>query len=686
MLLHITVLPLQWPYADVIENAPNHVLSQELLNVKESWKLLKEKLGDMVLERGVLIAHPQDSYEILEERLFAALELPNRPRAKILDCGHYLGPTSLTDEDDDTDMSSCETSDDEDNESVHSVSKRSTWCDVCCRDVKYGKSLAGPKKKIFKMKVFASNGLMGSGAWVACWRQMEKVDVEIEVVTEPGFGMEISELFDMAVSPPSRAAEDAYEEEDTLQPRSNVVSPDPFTESAFVKFAKPEELPSMSTQLVTPPRPEPEAITAVAEPILSTPEKTTRELEEEILRIERDQARLREIYGDHGKSEATSPPQHHQQSPHHESQSRNRAYSTQSDTRSHRSRHQQPKRREVDNDSFLDLLLAAARVLLQDKKNIVIGFLGVVVLVLAMRVGHVQITGGGGGLEGSLQRQQLAMQSMHSMPDVHIQAPQVRVQPQVPAPAPPMVEQVRYEAMAPPPPPPAQAQRAVEQVQEMVVEKQKVQMPHPVVEPFLAEETIVRQVVVPPRADRERMKMQQQQQQQEAVGQAPVVSQLEAKVVEAVPVKEEVVAKPVEAVPKVAEQVAEPAIEEPVVEVITAAEPDEEEKVPIDTPVQPAEIVQQEEPAVAAEPIEATVDDIPADNSAPTTPEVAEVKPATDNAEKVKVPTFKTAKGRPDVPKPEVVVEKAEKIEKVEAEVPVLKTANGRPRVEPFQS
>lgn len=172
VLLHVTVLPLQWPCGDALDAVGGEGIPRELQGVKESWKLLKEKLGDTVLERGILLPHPQDSYEILEERLLEALELPVRPRAKILSCGHYLGP------DDAGDSSSEDGSENEDD--ARMMGSRERWCDICGREVKYEEIGISGKQKRFRIKVYASNGLMRAGAWAAAWREMERVDVEIE--------------------------------------------------------------------------------------------------------------------------------------------------------------------------------------------------------------------------------------------------------------------------------------------------------------------------------------------------------------------------------------------------------------------------------------------------------------------------------------------------------------------------
>lgn len=344
VLLHVTVLPLQWQHAHIMDTAPPDVLSKDLLSVRESWKLLKEKLGDTVFERGVLLPHPQDSYETLEERLCAALELPMRPRAKILACGHYVGPsTSFSD----SELSSSETSDSEDLDSEVSHSTKSLWCDICCRDVRFGKydSLPGRQKKSFKVKLFASNGLMGAGAWSACWREMERVDVEITPWVEATAAKEINELTETAMA--HQTPDEGHFEE---VHHSIMEEPVP-----SVKIEAPHEESHVDF--------------------------------DDIARSERDAMRLREIYGEQPTSAPEQVPHpQHDSHPQHERPSSRR-----------------PTARHQQDESFVTLLVAAAKVLVQDKKNVMIFLLSLVVLLLAVRPGGVPPV-------NSFQMQELAMQ------------------------------------------------------------------------------------------------------------------------------------------------------------------------------------------------------------------------------------------------------------------------------------
>ena len=159
VLLHVTLLPIPQIFSqEVMEQVlPGYIL--------ENWKVLREKATDTVLERGVLIPHPKEDYDLLEERLLESLDL-KLPR--ILKCGHFHLDA---DEEADATGSDEKDYDDEDNDA-----------DICAdcgrrvRDDKYG---SGTGSRRWDIKVYAANGLLRAGAWGAAWREMERVDVEI---------------------------------------------------------------------------------------------------------------------------------------------------------------------------------------------------------------------------------------------------------------------------------------------------------------------------------------------------------------------------------------------------------------------------------------------------------------------------------------------------------------------------
>lgn len=179
VLLHVTLLPLRWPWADLMDNARPSELSEAGKTLREAWKQLQTRVGDTVSDRGILLPHPQNDFEILEERLLEAMELPLLRRARILECGHYLGPANETSLNDDGEL----VSDDEDFDEKPPVDKdQRHWCATCQSDIRYDSLGEG---KVFRTKVYASNGLMKAGAWDACWKEMERVDVELEPIVDP---------------------------------------------------------------------------------------------------------------------------------------------------------------------------------------------------------------------------------------------------------------------------------------------------------------------------------------------------------------------------------------------------------------------------------------------------------------------------------------------------------------------
>ena len=160
VLLHVTLLPMPLSYSpEILET----VLPPSIL---ANWKLLQEKATDTVLERGILIPHPREDYDLLEERLLESLEL-KVPR--ILKCGHFhLSPEEEADVEAESDSEAETDANDAD------------ICLDCGRRVRDGKfGSAGTGSKRWDMKLFAANGLMRAGAWSAAWREMERVDVEI---------------------------------------------------------------------------------------------------------------------------------------------------------------------------------------------------------------------------------------------------------------------------------------------------------------------------------------------------------------------------------------------------------------------------------------------------------------------------------------------------------------------------
>lgn len=189
VLLHVTILPMQMPYTPevMIKIMPEWLV--------ENYKVLEEKLQDIVLmRRGLLIQHPRDEYDVLEERILESLELKT-PR--LLPCGHFVAP-----ELDDEDAPGC------DEEHTHAADNETGRgsrmsggtvtaeedpelryptpnsedvgvCMDCHRQVKKPGHGVGAGSKKWDMKIYAANGLMRAGAWEAAWSEMERCDVEI---------------------------------------------------------------------------------------------------------------------------------------------------------------------------------------------------------------------------------------------------------------------------------------------------------------------------------------------------------------------------------------------------------------------------------------------------------------------------------------------------------------------------
>ncbi|OTB13407.1 hypothetical protein K445DRAFT_319952 [Daldinia sp. EC12] len=323
VLLHVTLLPLRWAWGDLLNNLDTDDVSEQLKTLRESWRLLQDRIGDTVIERGILLGHPQNDYEVLEERLLEALELPFRRRARILECGHYLGPTN------ESNLTEDEESEDEWSSQRSRSGDKRHWCDTCKSEIR-GDSLGSGK--IFRVKVYASNGLMRAGAWEACWKEMERVDVELEPIVEPTLQEELVRL--------AATRQEAGNQKEDQNRR--------------------EQSDANSRFGTSSPQPEPSRV--------GTPMSSE-------TRRRRDEERLREIYG-----HSPPPPQSREPSVHLEQPSSpppSRRDEAHKQEKSHQATYQ--------NASFPELLLQSARVLMQDRRNVAIFTLSIFVLMLAFR-------------------------------------------------------------------------------------------------------------------------------------------------------------------------------------------------------------------------------------------------------------------------------------------------------------
>ena len=166
MLLHVTLLPIPTPYSRAVLE---RVLPSSIL---ENWKLLREKITPTVLERGILIPHPREDYDLLEERLLESLEL-RMPR--ILACGHF----HLSEEEEAELAEAAEEERRVQDEDEEEGANDADICADCGRRVRDGRYGAGAGSRRWDIKLYAANGLMRAGAWSAAWREMERVDVEV---------------------------------------------------------------------------------------------------------------------------------------------------------------------------------------------------------------------------------------------------------------------------------------------------------------------------------------------------------------------------------------------------------------------------------------------------------------------------------------------------------------------------
>ncbi|KAK5128778.1 hypothetical protein LTR85_000111 [Meristemomyces frigidus] len=173
VLLHVTLLPLTLPWSTEA--------MQELLpeTFRDTLQLLRSKVSDTILQRGLLIPHPREEYELLEERLLEALELREE---RVTKCGHFHKPRdSLVSSTSSTEEGSTDSGIGSSMEGLPSVEDdQGDVCTTCYHDIKFsGKPVLSAGHRKWSIKVYAANGLMRAPAWGAAWSEMESVDVEI---------------------------------------------------------------------------------------------------------------------------------------------------------------------------------------------------------------------------------------------------------------------------------------------------------------------------------------------------------------------------------------------------------------------------------------------------------------------------------------------------------------------------
>lgn len=166
VLLHVTLLPvdLRWSAGSMQKILPVEVL--------DNLQLLRTKVSETIVQRGILIPHPRHEYDLLEERLLEALELK---KERITKCGHFRARDSTSSIS--SAESSVRSSDSGLGSSVEGID--ADTCITCHSRVKSVDTGVGIGKQKWSIKVFAANGLMRASAWAAAWSEMERVDVEI---------------------------------------------------------------------------------------------------------------------------------------------------------------------------------------------------------------------------------------------------------------------------------------------------------------------------------------------------------------------------------------------------------------------------------------------------------------------------------------------------------------------------
>ncbi|AEO62012.1 hypothetical protein MYCTH_2312896 [Thermothelomyces thermophilus ATCC 42464] len=361
VLLHVTLLPLRWAWAGVLESLDSLAVggkaagvaageeggcsstspeagaglpssaaaaaaaalrafepSDQLKSLRDAWRELQDRVGDTVLERGILLPHPQSDYEVLEERLLEALELPLRRRARILECGHYVGPANV-----DPDESSDEEGYD-DEEKEDEKRKKRHWCSTCREEIRYED--LGPGK-VFRVKVYASNGLMKAGAWEACWKEMERVDVELEPIVDVAVQNELERLavLQMELDEQRRRELEMMERTPDPEPEAELKRESTFGQDPGSPSRQQTEHPTSEADLshmdaqramMSSPAPSPgmqlARRTSTPQPSASTTlvradTPTTYPIDTSEERRLRDEERMREIYGDNPPAPPPAP-------------------------------------------------------------------------------------------------------------------------------------------------------------------------------------------------------------------------------------------------------------------------------------------------------------------------------------------------------------------------------------------
>jgi hypothetical protein len=207
VLLHVSILPCTMP---AYSRQSLETLAPQW--VVDNYHLLREKLGDAVLARGVLIPHPGEEYDILEERLLETLELCT-PR--LLGCGHFFAASDTDGDDEQLELKDTQEGPRAICDFAHNDKKMdlegdeaAEVCETCEQHLRIPNKGVGRGSRRWDVKFFAANGLMRAGAWSAAWREMERVDVEIT----PWMPQEVKRALDQALEDEHKAAMNDHRE------------------------------------------------------------------------------------------------------------------------------------------------------------------------------------------------------------------------------------------------------------------------------------------------------------------------------------------------------------------------------------------------------------------------------------------------------------------------------------------
>ncbi|KAK1075485.1 hypothetical protein LTR12_011560 [Friedmanniomyces endolithicus] len=206
VLLHITLLPVVLPWSS---EAVQDLLPE---SVRAGLQLLRSKVTETMLVRGLLIPHPGAEYEVLEERLLEGLELREE---RVTRCGHFRGDEGRES------MASSEGdgSDSGLGSSVEGLVADEDVCLTCSSPVKTSRSGVGSGEQKWSIRVYAANGLMRAPAWAAAWNEMESVDIEILPWIAEGTRQLLDERAEQEALVEAQREREAFEEE-----RSHVLS------------------------------------------------------------------------------------------------------------------------------------------------------------------------------------------------------------------------------------------------------------------------------------------------------------------------------------------------------------------------------------------------------------------------------------------------------------------------------